>query len=490
MRNPILFLIPILILISTTIIAQEIVKDNIKAKQIYSPQATGENIKFLDEDTNQLLKIIDEGSFGSLELKSGVPSSTTNKLYNNSGTLNFNGTALGGGSGASVINDLGDAIYDGISLFIGELSGRKDDGNNWNLAVGKEALYLNTSGHQNVAIGPLALNKNTTGNYNTANGTGAMYSNGVGDSNIAIGTYSLYNNTGGSRNIAIGYETLNKNTTGVQNTAVGCQALYSNLGNFNLSGYGNTALGYRALYYNNYGYQNISIGWLALYNNTTADFNVAVGAGSLYGNKTGTSNTACGYIAGSHEAEDLNNTTSLGYNAIPTGSNQVRIGNSSVTSIGGAVAWSVISDGRYKTNLQENVIGLDFIMGLRPISYNLDLEQLASKLGENIRIDKNGNKVQAELSAKMVEARQKKASKREVGFVAQEVEELSNSLGFDFSGVEVPENEQSMYRLRYSEFVVPLVKAMQEQQKMITKQNELISLMELRIRELETDKRK
>ena len=275
MRNPILFLIPILILISTTIIAQEIVKDSIKAKQIYSPQATGENIKFLDEDTNQLLKIIDEGSFGSLELKSGVPSSTTNKLYNNSGILNFNGTALGGGSGASVINDLGDAIYDGISLFIGELSGRKDD----------------TSGHQNVAIGPLALNKNTTGNYNTANGTGAMYSNGVGDSNIAIGTYSLYNNTGGSRNIAIGYETLNKNTSGVQNTAVGCQALYSNLGNFNLSGYGNTALGYRALYYNNYGYQNISIGWLALYNNTTADFNVAVGAGSLYGNKTGTSNT-------------------------------------------------------------------------------------------------------------------------------------------------------------------------------------------------------
>jgi hypothetical protein len=35
-------------------------------------------------------------------------------------------------------------------------------------------------------------------------------------------------------------------------------------------------------------------------------------------------------------------------------------------------------------------------------------------------------------------------------------------LGFDFSGVEKPKNEKDLYGLRYAEFVVPLVKAVQE----------------------------
>ena len=39
---------------------------------------------------------------------------------------------------------------------------------------------------------------------------------------------------------------------------------------------------------------------------------------------------------------------------------------------------------------------------------------------------------------------------------------------FDFDGVSAPENETDLYGIRYAEFVVPLVKAMQEQQEMIT----------------------
>lgn len=35
--------------------------------------------------------------------------------------------------------------------------------------------------------------------------------------------------------------------------------------------------------------------------------------------------------------------------------------------------------------------------------------------------------------------------------------------GFTFSGVDVPANEQTPYGLRYGQFVVPLVKAVQEQ---------------------------
>jgi hypothetical protein len=48
------------------------------------------------------------------------------------------------------------------------------------------------------------------------------------------------------------------------------------------------------------------------------------------------------------------------------------------------------------------------------------------------------------------------------GFIAQEVERAAAELGFDFSGVDKPKNERDLYGLRYAEFVVPLVKAVQE----------------------------
>jgi hypothetical protein len=55
-----------------------------------------------------------------------------------------------------------------------------------------------------------------------------------------------------------------------------------------------------------------------------------------------------------------------------------------------------------------------------------------------------------------------KYSEVTTGFLAQEVEAAAKSIGFDFSGVDSPKNENDMYGLRYAEFVVPLVKAVQE----------------------------
>ena len=48
------------------------------------------------------------------------------------------------------------------------------------------------------------------------------------------------------------------------------------------------------------------------------------------------------------------------------------------------------------------------------------------------------------------------------GFIAQDVEAAAQSIGYEFSGVDAPQNDKSLYGLRYAEFVVPLVKAMQE----------------------------
>ena len=65
--------------------------------------------------------------------------------------------------------------------------------------------------------------------------------------------------------------------------------------------------------------------------NTTGYWNVGVGGFALSGNTSGTENTAVGFSAGPTSGT-LSNTTAIGYNARPTASNQVAIGNSSVTS--------------------------------------------------------------------------------------------------------------------------------------------------------------
>ncbi|MCB0747354.1 MAG: tail fiber domain-containing protein, partial [Ignavibacteriae bacterium] len=357
------------------------------------------------------------------------------------------------------------------------------------------------TGDNNIAIGNGTLLNSTEGNSNIAIGVDALNSNLKGDNNIAMGNFSLLSNTTGGGNIAIGNEALKLNTTGPLNTAIGAKALLSNkTGQLNTAndvnallsntiGDENTANGSFALEKNTEGFYNTSSGSYALAGNTTGYNNTAIGTSALSSNTTGYGNTAVGYASGpSIGSVNLSNSTAIGNAAKVTSSNQVQIGNLLVESIGGYQDWSDLSDGRYKNNIIEDVAGIDFIMGLRPITYNLDVEKLSTKLGEYSRVDKNGNRMQAELSPEMVEARQRKASKREVGFIAQEVEELANNLGFDFSGVEVPENEQSMYRLRYAEFVVPIVKAMQEQQVVITGLESVVARLQIQIEGLKKSK--
>ena len=67
----------------------------------------------------------------------------------------------------------------------------------------------------------------------------------------------------------------------------------------------------------------------------------------------------------------------------------------------------------------------------------------------------------------------------QTGFIAQEVEEAAQKANYDFSGIDAPQNEEDNYGLRYAEFVTPLVKAIQEQQKMIEE-------LQLKIKELES----
>ena len=53
------------------------------------------------------------------------------------------------------------------------------------------------------------------------------------------------------------------------------------------------------------------------------------------------------------------------------------------------------------------------------------------------------------------------------GFLAQEVEKAAKAANYEFSGYDTPKTERDLYKIKYAEFVVPLVKGMQEQQTII-----------------------
>ncbi|MEM6965926.1 MAG: T9SS type A sorting domain-containing protein, partial [Bacteroidota bacterium] len=71
------------------------------------------------------------------------------------------------------------------------------------------------------------------------------------------------------------------------------------------------------------------------------------------------------------------------------------------------------------------------------------------------------------------------------GFIAQEVDQVINEMGTEWSGVKKPANAKDHFGLRYAEFTVPLVKATQEQQQIIEEQQEVIEELESRIERLE-----
>ena len=289
--------------------------------------------------------------------------------------------------------------------------------------------------------------------------------------NVSFGYGSLLNQSAGTYNTAIGSSALYSNaTTGNYNTAIGSNALY-----YNTSGSVNTAIGSCALYLNTTGSYNTADGCNALINNTEGNYNSALGHCALQYNTTGNYNTAIGFYAGGSSPNNVTNTTAIGYAAYATASDQVRIGNSSIISIGGNVNWTNLSDGRAKRNIRQDVPGLDFINLLQPITYNLDLDAIDELLkSDDPKINAFRDSINNARSPeeKEIEAKSRANKEKQVysGFIAQDVEIIAKSIGYDFSGVDAPENGKGAYGLRYADFVVPLVKAIQE----LSEQNELL----------------
>ncbi len=379
--------------------------------------------------------------------------------------------------------------------------------------IGARAGNLNTAS-DSTFIGVDAGAKNTTGNDNTFIGETSGFSNSTGDSNVFVGIQAGHENTDGNDNTFLGANSGYSNLTGLANTFAGGRAStvdvtlpdgvvikrgldaagYDNLASFNTfcgagagvdngdgvantmlgygSGYGNehadcnTFVGTNAGYHNNItnsltnANRNTYLGFKAGFSNREGEDNLGIGANSGF---TGTDHSRSTFI-GSESIVGANDCIAIGYQASATADNstaignhvsvsspnEVVIGNSAVTSIGGTVNWTATSDGRLKFDVCEDVPGLRFIEALRPVTYHADAEKL---------FELNGTPVPKHLRA----ACESKSKIKYSGFIAQEVQQAAKAIGFDFSGVRVPETpEAGAYGLRYAELVVPLVKSVQE----------------------------
>jgi hypothetical protein len=217
----------------------------------------------------------------------------------------------------------------------------------------------------------------------------------------------------------------------------------------------NIAFGINALSSITTGTQNVAVGQNTAAITSTGSNNVSLGWNSLSFNTTGSSNTAIGFSSGPTFSLNTVNSTSIG-NQARASSNAVRLGNASVTSIGGHAAWTNLSDGRFKDVENTPTPGLEYVMALRPVSYTLKREALHQHLREEGSLTTTDNQ-------------------RHFGFIAQEVLDLDKKLSLGSAIVDVPETEQGVYGIRYDELTAIYAKSIQELLAMVNEQKQEIA---------------
>ncbi|MEM6697783.1 MAG: tail fiber domain-containing protein [Bacteroidota bacterium] len=397
------------------------------------------------------------------------------------------------------------------NVFMGISSGSLNTTGRDNIFIGSDAGRTNTTGNGNTFLGGEVIEataeaifpqfdvldrravgeNNGTSSLNTYIGAGAGSANRAANGNTFVGYYAGGNaveigestfvgayagfRTDGSiiqpralRNNYFGFGAGNTNEAGSDNVAIGHDADFQIDGLADLFNMRNVLIGNSAevegandgvlIGFNGAidGFADNSIGLgsevnIAGENSTGIGFNADIAAAADNAVGIGHQVDVNGLRAtaiGSNTVVSGTNSTAIGYQASVAANNEIFLGNSAIASIGGVVNWTATSDGRFKKNVQENVIGLDFINRLRPVTYNYDAKKLHAQKGFE--------------TESLADALAQKEAMRYSGFIAQEVEAAAEQLGYDFSGVDAPQDKEDIYGLRYAEFVVPLVKAVQE----------------------------
>jgi len=302
-------------------------------------------------------------------------------------------------------------------------------------AIGYAALGANTTGADNVAVGSSALSAATTRVNLTAVGfeAGKVTEGAYAGNSVFVGYQAGAAVTNAGNLICIGSGAADTETTGNDSIYIG---KVSNGGN-SASNSQNTALGNETMAAASAGYGNTAIGFQALNDHTSGISNTCVGREAGDKITSGGNNVCIGYDAGSDAME-----------SITTDSNNVIIGNNSINNAEVKVDWTVGSDERDKTDIENlpNNAGLNFVNQLRPVTYVWDNRSNYYKPTDENFGERDHSK---------------KSTTKQVGFIAQEVKAIEESIGWTDDHIVNTSNEQS-YKLMYSQVIPMLTKAIQE----------------------------
>jgi hypothetical protein len=311
-----------------------------------------------------------EGDFGNTYIDGTIVDYVTGNARITTGPADgltiYNGgttarTALAAWSTTGALTNTGDGIFNGVTV------GKGVGSVSTNTALGVGVLSTSSAGSTNTGVGYNALSAaSITGTNNTAVGSRSLASVVSGASNVGVGASALYNNNASN------------------NTAVGYQAGYSDT-----TAYNNTVLGYRAGYTNSTASYNTFVGTQAGYSfNTTGETqNCFVGNQSGYSVTTGTKNTILGSYNGNQGGVDIRTASNHIVISDGDGNPKIWMNSSSVlyvpgvysnTSVNAANVVSYGSNGdlyrstssaRYKTEITDSTRTLADFLKLRPVTY-------------------------------------------------------------------------------------------------------------------------
>jgi len=146
--------------------------------------------------------------------------------------------------------------------------------------------------------------------------------------------------------------------------------------------------------------------------------------------------------------------TCIGYKSEISGDDEIVLGTPGTTTKHYGIATA--SDKRDKTEIRETVYGLDFINKLKPVDYKYNYRSDYITYEKDI----SGNFIKEEKE----NDESLKRKRFHHGFIAQDIQEIINNSGVDFGGfkdVKINGGED-LLMLSYSEFISPMVKAIQE----------------------------
>jgi hypothetical protein len=195
------------------------------------------------------------------------------------------------------------------------------------------------------------------------------------------------------------------------------------------------------------GDNNTAVGKDALSALNGANQNTAVG--SLAGNNitTGANNTCIGYFA-TTSAVGSTDQIVIGRGVVGQADTYVTIGNSSgkiYNAFTVNATWTQTSDGRLKTNVKNDSLGLSFINRLRPVTFNW----------------KPSNEIDPSLPY-YKEVNERDTTTVIHGLIAQEVKAALDAEGCStFNGWDAG-NEDTIQAISREMFISPLIKAIQE----------------------------